>query len=75
MQAGEFGVYRFLFRHYAIYLEPVERGIVIGFCHSDDRREEDGLLRTPSEKSREPDLNVDVHEILRRNAPLDDNVG
>ena len=44
-------------------------------CHSDDRREEDGLLRTPSEKSREPDLNVDVHEILRRNAPLDDNVG
>ena len=66
MQAGEFGVYRFLFRHYAIYLEPVERGIVIGFCHSDDRREEE---------SREPDLNVDVHEILRRNAPLDDNVG
>ena len=42
-------------------------------CHSDDRREEDGLLRTPSEKSRWH--KVGVPEILRRFAPLDDTTG
>ena len=33
------------------------------FCHSDDRREEDELLRTSSEKSRKHIVNVS--EILR----------
>ena len=37
--------------------------IVLIYCHSDDRREEDVLLRTPSEKSRVH--KVSVAEILR----------
>ena len=37
--------------------------IILSNCHSDDRREEDELLRTLSEKSREH--KVDVTEILR----------
>ena len=34
-------------------------------CHSDDRREEES-------REHKVGCNVDVHEILRRDAPLDD---
>ena len=42
-------------------------------CHSDDRKEEDELLRTLSEKSREH--KVDVHEILPPFGRLNDKDG
>ena len=49
------------------------RGSVI--CHSDDQREEDELLRTSPKNlgNTKVGVNVDVHEILRRFTPLNDN--
>ena len=48
---------------YAIYWLKHPNKLLDTICHSDDRREEDELLRTLSEKSREH--KVDVTEILR----------
>ena len=50
---------------YDIFLDTI--------CHSDDRREEDVLLSVAKNLGNTMvGVNVDVHEILRRNAPLDD---